>query len=398
MKVLLCHNYYSQAGGEDASFEDEARLLESHGHTVVRYTRHSGSVADSPPWDLAWRAIWNPQTYEEVRATIAAERPDVVHCTNTFPLISPAVYHAAHDEGVAVLQALRNYRLICPSAILFRDGKVCESCVGKRLAWPGVVHGCYRGSRGQSAVAAAMLAAHHARRTWSDKVDLYYTPTEFARSRFVAGGIPAHRIAVKPNFVDPDPGPTVDRGEYAVFVGRHSPEKGIGTLIEAWRQLDTKLALLLVGDGPLADEIVTAARRDARIQWLGPRPSSEVIKIVSGAQLLVQPSLWYETFGRTIVEAFACGTPVVVSGLGAMADLVRDGETGLHARPGDAADLAAKVQRVLDDGELRARMRVAARAEYLEKYTAERNYEILMGLYDRALELHGAVRSPARAR
>jgi glycosyltransferase involved in cell wall biosynthesis len=377
-------------GGEDASVEDEVRLLTARGHEVIRYTRHSGSIGDAPPLELAWRAVWNPQTYDEARALIVDERPDVVHCTNTFPLLSPSIYHAAKAEGVPVVQALRNYRLLCPSAVLFREGRICESCLGRRFAWPSIVHGCYHGNRMQTTVAAVTTAWHHLRGTWGDAVDLYYAPTEFARRRFVAAGMPAHRIGVKPNFVDPDPGLRENGGEYAVFVGRHAPEKGTATLVEAWRRLDTPLSLRFVGDGPLTDEVVAATRVDPRIEWLGPRSPSEVVEIMGNAALFVMPSLWYETFGRTIIEAFAVGTPVVATRLGAMAELVRDEETGLLAAPGDPVDFAGKIQRILDSATLRAELRAAARREYLEKYTANVNYRILMSLYDRAIRLGGA--------
>ena len=226
MKILLCHNYYQQRGGEDQSFEDEAPLLEDRGHAVVRYTVHNDEIERMSRWEVAQRTIWNRHALRQLRQLIRRERPQVMHCTNTFPLISPAAYAAAHPEGIAVVQALRNYRLICPNALLLHDGQVCEACVGKTFAWPSIQHACYRNSRAATAVVASMLAFQRFRQTWLRQVDLFYTLTQFARQKLVQGGVPADRIWTKSNFVDPDPGVGTGDGRFAVFVGRLSAERG----------------------------------------------------------------------------------------------------------------------------------------------------------------------------
>jgi glycosyltransferase involved in cell wall biosynthesis len=384
MKIILCHNYYQQPGGEDESFAAEARLLEAHGHEVHRCTLHNDAIETMGRLGLARRTFWNAQAYTMVRALARRERPAVVHCTNTFPLLSPAVYYAARAEGVPVVQSLRNYRLLCPGGLFLRDGRVCEDCLGKAVCWPGVRHACYRGSRAASAVVAGMLAGHRLLGTWAHAVDLYFTPSAFARQKFIEAGFAADRIAVKPNFIDPDPGPGTGAGGYAVFVGRLSEEKGLDVLLGAWARLAEALPLKVVGDGPLAAQVQAAAARDARIEWLGRLPPAEVLEIVGDASMLVMPSTWYETFGRTIMEAFARGTPALASRLGAMAELIDDGRTGYLFNPGDATDLAAKVRRLRADPEAGARMRREARREFEEKYTAAQNYRLLLDLYERA--------------
>jgi glycosyltransferase involved in cell wall biosynthesis len=381
MKILLCHNYYQQPGGEDRVFADEARLLESRGHRVLRFTKHNRQIPKMGRWNLARRTLWNRQTYAELRELIRARRPDVVHCTNIFPLISPAVYDAACAEGVPVVQSLHNYRLLCLNALFLRDGRVCEACLHRPACWPGVRRACYRGSRAASAVVAAMLAVHRMRKTWTRRVDRYIVLSEFARRKFAGAGLPADRMAVKPNFLDPDPGPGTGRGGYVLFAGRLAPEKGIDTLLGAWSRLPERLPLRIVGDGPLAERVRAAAGHDPRIQWLGHRPRHVVQALMGKAACLVFPSVCYETFGRSIIEAFAAGTPVIASRLGAMQELVEDGSTGMCFEPGDADDLAAKILQVLLDPRRTARMRRAARREYQHKYTAETNYRQLMAVY-----------------
>lgn len=379
--ILLVHEYYQQPGGEDEVFAAECRLLEAHGHRVVHYTDHNDRVKNVGSLALARATVWNGAAYRELRKLIRAERPQAVHFHNTFPLISPAGYYAAKAEGLPVIQTLHNYRLFCTNSVFFRDGHVCEDCVGKTPPWPGVLHSCYRGSRTTSGTVATMLTAHRTLRTWTKTVDTYIALTEFAREKAIQGGLPAGTLMVKPHFVHPDPGLDKGGGGYALFVGRLSPEKGTKTLLSAWRQLRGELPLKIVGDGPLAPETAEAARRVPGVKWLGRRSLEEVYKLMGGAAFLVFPSEWYETFGRVAIEAFARGTPVVASKIGAIAELVDHGRTGLHFRAGDPKDLVAQVQWILRHPDELACMRNEARAEFETKYTAGHNYQSLIEIY-----------------
>lgn len=389
--VLLVHNYCQQQNlsGENVCYEAEGKLLERHGHRVVRYERHSDDIDVAGIRDrlsVASEVIWSRRTLHELRELIGKTRPDVVHVHNWFPLVSPSVYQACHELGVPVVQTLHNFRLICPSALLFREGRVCRDCVGKPLPLPGVVHGCYRGSRSASAAVAAMLATHRLRATWTRQVTLFVTPSEFARRQMIDGGLPADRIVVKPNFVEPDLGPGRHDGGYALFVGLLGPGKGVGTLLDAWERAGQRLPLRVVGDGPLAPLVASAADRNPAVRFLGRKPLDDVYALMGEATVLIFPSDGYETFGRVVAEAFARGTPVVAARHGPAADLVEDGRTGLHFRPGDANDLARTVEAIVDDpGRLRAMSELARRA-YLERYTAARNYELMLEVYASAIE------------
>jgi glycosyltransferase involved in cell wall biosynthesis len=381
IRILLCHNHYQQPGGEDHSFEDEARLLEAHGHEVVRYTLHNDAIQEMGRVGLATSTIWNRAVYRELRESMRSHRPAVAHFTNTFPLISPAAYYAARAEAVPVVQALRNYRLLCANALLLRDGLPCEKCLHRRVGLPAIGYKCYRDSRAATAVVTGMLALHRAVGTWRRQVDLYYTPSEFARRKFVAGGIDPQRIAVKPNCVSPDPGEGGGSGGYAIFVGRLSPEKGLTTLLEAWLRHAPPMPLKIVGNGPLAPMVNDAVARSSRIQWLGQQPIQRTLDLIGDAAVLVFPSLAYETFGRTVIESFAKGTPVVTADSGAAAELVDDTINGFHFLTRDAGSLAKRVAQV---AERRGSMRPAARAKFLRYFTPDRNYQMLMNIYRRA--------------
>ena len=378
MRILTVHNYYQLPGGEDRVFESEAALLETHGHEVLRYSVHNETIGESGGLRLAGRAIWSSSAYSDIRALCRNEKPDVVHFHNTLPLISPSAYHAAKAEGVAVVQTLHNYRLSCPPATFFRDGHICEECLGKKFAWPAIAHGCYRDSRAASAVVATVVGLHHVLGTWTSMVDRYIALTEFARAKFIELGIPAAKIALKPNFVDPDPGAGTHGGGYALFVGRLFPEKGIETLLRAWRMLGSMLPLKIIGGGPL-DHLFKPP--PPGVEWLGQQGKAKVAAMMRDATFLVFPSEWFETFGLTIVEAYSTGLPVIGSAVGTAAELVRDGSTGVLYEAGNAAALADRVRWMLAHPAERERMQADARREFLDHYTASENYRMLINIY-----------------
>lgn len=383
MRVLLVHNYYQQPGGEDQIFAAESVMLEKHGHRVFRYTVHNDRIKGMNFLTLARFTLWNKTIARELRETIRKVRPDVIHFHNTFPLISPAAYYAARAEGIPVVQTLNNYRLLCPNALFFRDGRVCEDCMGKFVPWPGVLHACYRESRAATGVTVAMLLVHRALRTWNLMVDVYIAAmTEFVRQKFIQGGIPEAKIVVKPNFVDPDPGTVNGQGGYALFVGRLSGEKGVETLLQACRDL-AGLPLKLIGDGPLLNKAISLSPKSVEV--LGRKKHGEILNQMANALFLVMPSKWYEGFPMVIVEAMACGLPVVASRLGAMAEIIEDGRTGLLFEAGNVEDLANKVRWLFEHPEKAETMGRNARAEYEAKYTPERNYQMLMRIYEIAI-------------
>lgn len=384
MRLLLLHNHYQQPGGEDQVFAAEGELLEAHGHRVLRYTAHNDQVAKMSNPALVKATVWNQAVYRELRALIRKERPQVAHFHNTLPLISPAAYYAARAEGVPVVQTLHNYRLLCPNALFFRKGRVCEDCLGKTFPWPGVAHACYRQSRPASGTVAAMLSAHRTLGTWRGAVDLYVALTEFARRKFVEGGLPSEKIVVKPNFVHPDPGMGQGRGDYVLFVGRLSEEKGLDTLLAAQEQFGKQVQLKLLGDGPLAPRVAEAAKRQ-KLEWLGQLPKDRVVGMMKDAQALIFPSVWYEGFPMVIAEAYAVGLPVIASDLGSMSSLIEHGRTGLRFRPGDPEDLAGQVKWAVTHPAELSRMRKAARAKFEAEYTAERNYQLLLETYDQVI-------------
>lgn len=390
MRVLMLHNRYLNSGGEDVAFASESELLRRHGCEVDLYEESNERIEQLGVLRTGVRSIWSPETYRRVRRLLRVKPYDVVHVHNFFPLISPSAYYAARAEGVPVVQTLHNYRLMCLPATFLRDGRVCEDCLGKSVALPGVWHRCYRNSTVASGAVAAMGTAHRLLGTWQKMVDVYIALTEFGRGKFIEGGLPGERIMVKPNFVDRDPGPG-SPGGYALFVGRLVVEKGINTLIDAWRKPGRRIGLKVVGDGPLRDAVETVASEIDGIECFGWQPHDRVMELIGGAKFVVVPSLLYEGQGLVAVESFARGTPVIASDIGSLAEVVRHGETGLLFRPGDPDDLADKVERMLDDDDARIRMRKGARAEFEARYTADRNYDRLMEIYAAATRRFRAV-------
>jgi glycosyltransferase involved in cell wall biosynthesis len=321
---------------------------------------------------------------QELSEILKREKPHVAHFHNTFPLVSPGAYFACAKAGVPVVQTLHNYRLLCPAATFFRDGNICEQCLPRKTPWPGVLHSCYHGSASASFGVAAMLTSHRILGSWQNRIDAYIALSQFARNKFIQGGLPAERIRVKPNFVDADPGPKNGAGDYALFIGRLSEEKGLRVLLKAWACLKINVPLIIAGGGPMTSEVTIAVQKlgTNRIQVLGHVERGRVMELLRGARFLVFPSIWYEgAFPLSIIEAFACGLPVIASKIGAMEESIADGQTGLLFPCGNATNLAERVGWAWTHADQMQTMGRAARAEYEAKYTPEINYEMLMEIY-----------------
>ena len=387
-RVLFCHNFYQnraqQLGGEDVVFYAEQNLLRRYGHEVFEHTETNERISEMNRLALAGTTIWSRDAYRTLGDLVRKTGADIVHFHNTFPLLSPAVYSACKQAGAVVVQTLHNYRLICPNGLLFRDGAPCEDCVGHTPPLPGIVHGCYQDSRVRTAVTAAMLTAHRRRGTWRRDVDLYIALTEFSRQKFIQGGLPPEKVAVKPNFIDPAPEPGPAGGDFFLFAGRLDEGKGVKTLLKAWVDSCPPAPLRIAGSGALLADVSAAARDGSMIAHLGPLDRPPLLNQMRQARALIFPSQWYENFPVTLVEAFACGLPVIASRIGAMAEIVEDGRTGLLFNPGDPDDLRAKVRWAWDHPDELDLMGARARCEYEAKYTGERNYEQLMAIYERA--------------
>jgi glycosyltransferase involved in cell wall biosynthesis len=382
--ILVIHNRYRQKGGEDVMFEAECALLEQHGHRVERLVSDNASIRDPATLrdhvSLGLTTVWSRDAARLVRRAVRRAKPSVVHVHNTFPLLSPSVYAACADGGVPVVQTLHNFRLVCPKATLFRDGAPCHNCVGRRLAWPGVLHGCYQDSRPRSAVVAAMLAVNGAAGSWG-RVSAFIALSDFAREIFIDGGLPPDRLFVKPNFVEPDPGGHLDDREGFLFAGRLSEEKGIATLLAAWRDLPASVRLRVIGDGALRGEVRRAAEQLPNLEYRGEAARSEVIAAMRSARAVIVPSLWYEGSPVTVIEAFGCGTPVIASDIGTLAEMATAHETAILVRPNDPNALATAVRRLDEDPILAARLGDQARQEYLSRHRGSQSYETLMQVY-----------------
>ncbi len=379
LRVLIAHNAYQQRGGEDMVVEAEAALLRQHGHAVELMSRHNDELVNMSRASAALDTLWSRRTVREMRERLAQFRPAVVHVHNTFPLLSPSLYWACAEAGVPVVQTLHNFRLFCPQAMFLRDGKVCEDCLG-RAPLPAIQHGCYRGSRAQTGVLAGMLMLHRALGTWQHKVSRYIALNSFCRDKFIEAGLPADRIVIKPNFVEAlAPSADTPRRGF-LFVGRLSPEKGVATLAQAWRLHEGAAQLSIAGTGP-EDALLQGL---PRAEVLGALPLAQIQKRMLSATALVLPSIWYENFPRTLVEAMGAGLPVIASRIGALAALVQDGETGLLFEPGNATDLRAKLAWAEAHPMELARMGQRARAVYEAEFTPERNLTALLGIYAEA--------------
>jgi len=387
MRILIIHNRYKFESGEEAVVLAESELLRRNGHQVISFEL-SNYLLDKlnifQKISLPFRCMWSVSSYEEVRQVIKKEKPDLAHIHNTFFLISPSVYYACRKEGVPVVQTLHNYRFICPLATLYRDGLVCRECQDKGLIM-SLRHKCGEKSMMWTAAMCSTLKFHHIKGTFKSLIDTYIALSNFSRERFIEAGYDPEKIKIKPNFINFDPGVASKRGNFALYVGRCSPEKGVDALMEAWKQVD-HLPLKIIGSGDQFNEYRDyALRYNLNIEFLGQKANSEVINHIKDSLFVIMPSKCNENFPRTIVEAFACEVPVLASKRGALTEIVEDNKTGLLFEPEDIPDLLKKVRLLCENRDLAIAMGQNARKEFEAKYTAEKNYKILMDIYEGTL-------------
>ncbi len=391
MKILLVHNFYGSAApsGENMVFEAEKSLLQKHGHDVAVFTRHSDEIRNKGYWGAMQGASatpWNPFTAQKLERVVKKFQPDVVHAHNTFPLLSPSIFYAIGKKAARIL-TLHNYRLFCPAAIPLQNGKVCTECLDNRSARPALQHGCYRNSRLATLPLALSVGLHRMIGTWKNKVDAFITLSDFQRTLMVKAGLPAGKTHVKPNFYPGNPSiiPWDKRGRYAVFVGRLSAEKGVASLLKAWKAWGANAPeLLLVGSGEMRPELERMVA-DLPVRFLGQVSSDDAQGHIARARLLILPSECFEGFPMVIREAFAFGTPVAVSNIGPLPSIVQHGKNGVIFEPADNRSLLNEVRKAWDTPNLLEKLGEGARSEFQSQYTEDVNYKSLMDIYEKAI-------------
>lgn len=396
MKILMVHNYLRPPSGENTVFEQERGLLESKGHEVIAYTRQNSEIEAMgflKKTAVPLRAFWSLTDHAGIRRIAETQRPDVAHFHNIFPLVSPSAYRACKGAGIPVVQTLHHFRIVCPGALLFREGRVCEDCAGMRFL-PGIRHGCYRNSSVQTAGMAAVVNFHRMMRTWQDCVDLYIALSDFALDTYRRLGFPSKSFYVKGNFLqDPTEPVYYDEG-YGVYIGRIGEEKGIPALLDALGECP-EIPFKMMGDGPLVGYLGGRLKENGfqNVEYLGVKSHDECMKHLTKARFLVLPSQCFEGSPMVLLEAMSAGKPVVVSNIGVLPAMVSDGANGYVFAPGASNELSARMKRLHADPGGAREMGRKGRALFEEKYTREVNYNKLMEAYQKAIEIgNGKIR------
>lgn len=381
MKIAIAHNQYQFRGGEDVVVEQESKLLERKGHHVVKYIISNDNITGFFSKVSAFLNLtYSNSSRKSFYKFLVREKPDIVHVHNFFPLLTPSVFDACKDLNISVVMTLHNYRLICPSALLFHNHQIYEKSI-RNGPMSTITDKVYRNSYIATYALARMIKYHKNLNTWSDKVDKIICLTQFQKDKFQEAGFNVSNFVLKPNFKFSNPNnPISVRQDKALFVGRLSEEKGLRLLLESFTDLNIDLEI--AGIGPLA---VLMNNLPRNISYLGNIDSSEVIAKMSTARCVVMPSLWYETFGLVLIEALSVGTPVICSNIGAMASIIKDGETGLHFNVGDKESLKDKVRLLFSDDRLHHSMSNNAFFDFRQNYSDSVNYRQLLSIYDDAL-------------
>lgn len=395
MKILLIHNRYKLPGGEDGVFKTEAELLEGFGHQVESIMFDNTGIKTM--WDKCLSALsllYNTASAKVITKKIESFRPDVIHVHNFVPLVSPAVFFVANKYKIPVILTLHNFRLLCPSATLFHKNFVYEKSLKSVFPFDAVIKGVYRDSILETFLLASMICWHHFIGTWKTKVDFYIALTSFAKRKFVGArmGLPPAKILVKPNSVQDCGMGTQVRRDHFLFVGRLVEEKGLRTVLQAtWL---SNFRLIIIGEGPMQQEVIEHTMKNPNVVYLGQQNKATVISHMKACAGLIFPSLWYEGLPLTMIEAFSAGTPVIATNHGSMKELIQHGVNGLLFEPGKERDLVRKIEDITLERVDVGAISENARATYLRYFTPERNYNLLLTIYNKAIALKHA--SPSK--
>jgi len=391
LRILFVHTkYLHSAGGEDTMLAAEVELLRSKGHEVdiLLFDNASMGAGISGKIKAGISAVYNSRSGKELDQHILRFRPDIIHVHNFFFTASPSVFYTARRRKIPIVATLHNFRLVCVNALLLRNNGVCELCLGHSFPWYGVKYKCYHDSALQSAMVGSMTAIHKWIGTWKRVADMFLTPAAFMRTKLIGSSFnaPPEKILVKHNFIrDPGCSPAEGRDDFYLFVGRVSGEKGVDVLLKAFARLPGK-RLVLAGDGPEKEMLAASYGQHANIMFAGKKTHEEVIALMKQCRALVFPSICYEGMPLTIIEAFATGTPVISSRLGAMQEMVSDGVNGALFEAGNDADLAKIIGSFEAETERKtSTMYTGARESYLEKYHPEKCYNAIMDIYNQLI-------------
>lgn len=392
MKILFIHTrYLHSAGGEDTTVEAESGLMRSKGHDVHVHIFDNAAMEHGFKGKIkaGFSGIYNTAAAKEVEKIVEEFEPDVVHVHNFFFAASPSVLIAIHKKKIPVVATIQNYRLICANALLLRNNKVCELCVSHDFPWYGVKYKCYHDSAVQSAAVGMIAAIHKWMGTWKRSVDTYITPSAFSRDKLLHSsfGVSPEKIEVKRNFIaDPGVSDAANRKNYFLFVGRLAQEKGVQVLLEAWKGLAGE-ELIIAGDGPEKEILVSKYGSLNNVRFVGYKHKNEVLELMKDCKALIFPSIWYEGLPLTIVEAFATGTPVIGSAIGAVGEMVNDKYNGLLFETGNAVSLQQSI-RLFNKlvAEKSLTLYENARESYIQNYHPEKCYSAIMRIYQKAIK------------
>ncbi|MDO9084682.1 MAG: glycosyltransferase family 4 protein [Anaerolineaceae bacterium] len=382
--VLLVHNLYLIRGGEDECFDAEKNLLSSNGVNVIEYVEDNKIIKHIGLIKTAIQTIWSFTTVKNLKKILQRNKIDIIHVHNFFPIISPSVFYAAKHAKIPIVFTVHNQRLFCANGYFLRNQQICELCSNKFFNLPAVRYRCYRNSFFGSLIVSIMQGVHKWISTWNSKVDIFIALTDFSRSKLIQNGIKEKLIKVKPNFVIDEFSQFNFKGTYALFIGRLSEEKGVNILLEAWAELENDISLKIIGDGNLSETVDFFCKNHPSVEWLGRQSHDFVMEILSQAKVLIVPSICYEGMPRAIIEAFSLGKPVIASRIGGIENMISE-EVGYLVNPGDKNALVNEVREFLENKDLVIKKSYAARNEYLNKYTPEKNFDLIMDIYQKAI-------------
>lgn len=400
MKIAFANKYWFLKGGAERYALDLRDLLVRHGHEVVPFAmkdgrslpsaweRHFVSAVATEKVGFGWqglrtagRMLYSFEAKRKFGALLDATGTELVHVHNIYHQISPSILPEAKKRGIPVVMTAHDYKLVAPNYSLYHDGAICERTKPAKF-WEAYRHRCIKGSAAASALDALEMSLHRRLGLWKDNVDRIIAPSRFVQALLEEYGIDKKKIVHVPHFIDASAWTPTEGGEYALFVGRLSEEKGVESLIRAAAKRKD-VPVRIVGTGPEESRLKTLAKElgAANVAFVGFKTGDDLRKEYARARFVVVPSVWYEVFGLIVLEAYAAGKPVLASQIGGLAELVKDGETGIQSSAGDVDDLASKLGALWDAPNDCIELGRLARAWVQQEFTPDLHYDRILAVY-----------------
>jgi len=402
MRILFANKFYYLNGGCERYFFGLDKLLQDEGHKIIPFSmahpeneesQYLSYFASQVDFSLSagiankikagLNVIYSNEARKKIDMLITETYPQIAHLHNFAHQLSPSILYALRKKNIPIIQTLHDLKLVCPTYTMYTQGEVCERCLNGQY-YNALRYRCNKGSLSASAINVVEMYLHNRILHSYDKVNAFIAPSAFLRQKMISGGFASEKVYHIPNFINADDyTPHYENDGYLLYFGRLIDVKGLDVLLRAMQELP-EVCLIVAGRGADQERYEAYVQEhNLNVSFVGFQSGNDLRKLVQNSLTVVVPSVWYESFGLVILEAFAYGKPVIASRIGGMVELIEDGITGYFFTAGNVQDLTAKIKKVLANPTKLSEMGRVARKKIEREFNPNLHLKKITELYKR---------------